>query len=213
MQLTGYKHTKNQVYFSSTKISRTVVRDMNDMPVKAWFSRLNLSDLVDAAAMEKVKEKWTEQKEVNFVNDIYKKFEDKKPIYAIELDSPEGTLYDKLLCLSSSYAERDTFELDFIQASPNSSFSAPKGNREYKGAGTALMYELVKIAKIEGSKLFELFPLADDFYKKLGMVERNLHMTFDRHEMGDFLKRQKAEFDLLLQKQPAKTEKMVSRCS
>ena len=213
MQLTGLKYTKNQVSFGSIKISPTVVRDMNDRPVKAWFSRLNFSDPVDKEAMEKVKVQWKSQQEWNFANYIYKKFEDKKPIYAIELDSTNGSLSDKLLCLASSHKEKDTFELKCLLSSPNSSFEAPYDARKYKGAGTALIYGLVKIAKLEKATMFKLLSITDDFYKKLGMAERSVYMTFDRHEMKDFLKRQKAEFDLLLRKQQAKTEETVLRCS
>ena len=213
MQLTGLKYTKNQVSFGSIKISPTVVRDVNDMPVKAWFSRLNFSDPVDKEAMEKVKVQWKRQQEWNYANDIYDEFKIGQPVYAIELDSANGSFSDRLLCLASSHVGNDTFRLYFLQASPNSSFKIPKENRKYKGAGTALMYELVKIAELEKAKMFKLLSHTDDFYRKLGMVERNLHMTFDKSEMKDFLKRQKTEFDLLLQKQPAKTDGMVSRCS
>ena len=213
MQVNAYRPNQNQVSFSSTKISRTVVRDMNDMPVKAWFSRLNFSDPVDKEAMEKAKVQWKRQQEWNYANDIYDEFKIGQPVYAIELDSANGSLSDRLLCLASTHLKNDTFKLYFLQASPNSSFKALKEERKYKGAGTALMYGLVKIAELEKAKMFKLRSDTDDFYRILGMVERNLHMTFNQHEMNDFLKRQESEFDLLLQKQPKKTEEMALKCS
>ena len=215
MQLSGYKHTQSQISFSSDRFFPVVVRDMNNMPVKAWFSQLNLSDPVDVAAMKTVKNSWTEKKGDAYTRNIYSQFEEGKPVYAVELDSKKGSLYDKLLGLASYHIEgNDTFKLDFLQASPNSSFKAPKGNREYRGAGTALMYGLVKIAEIVESKLFKLYSAtSDNFYDRLKMEKRGIYMTYDRPEMGDFLKRQESEFDLLLQKQPKKTEEMALKCS
>jgi hypothetical protein len=43
------------------------------------------------------------------------------------------------------------------------------------------------------------------------MEKRGIYMTFDQYEMDYFLKRQETEFDLLLQKQPKKTEEIVLR--
>ena len=70
MQLSGYKHTQNQVSFGSYRFFPIVVKDIKGRSVKAWFSQLNSSDPVDKEAMEKVKEKWTKQKEGNFANYI-----------------------------------------------------------------------------------------------------------------------------------------------
>ena len=214
MQVNAYRPNQNQVSFSSIKISPTVVRDLKGLPVKAWFSKLSLSDPLDAKVMKRVNDFWKEEKGIYFANDIYEKFKAGQPVYALELDSPEGSLYDKLLGLASPHIQNDTFVLDFLQSSPNSSFEAAKKNRKFKGAGTALMYGLVKIAEQEKAKLFKLCSgAANAFYKTLGMKKENNLMTFNQSEMGDFLKRQKTEFDLLLQKQPAKTDGMALKCS
>ena len=79
-------------------------------------------------------------------------------------------------------------------ASPNSFFGTGE-KKEYKGVGTALMCGLVKIAKLGGAKSFELYPVVDDFYTRLGMEKRNDYMIFDRTEMIAFLERQKAKFN------------------
>ncbi|MEI8388938.1 MAG: hypothetical protein WCG23_03525 [bacterium] len=210
MQLTGYKHTKNQVSFGSYRFFPIVVKDMNNRHVKAWFSQLNFSDPVDAAAMKKVKELWVKhyinKNEISFINYpyydlkeyIYKEFETRKSVFAIELDSDKN-LFDKLLCLASAHKEKDTFKLDYIMASPNSFFGTGE-KKEYKGVGTALMCGLVKIAKLGGAKSFELYPVVDDFYTRLGMEKINDYMTFNRIEMIAFLERQKSKFNAFSKK-------------
>ena len=209
MQVNAYRSNQTRVSFSSERFFPVVVRDLKGLPVKAWFSKLIISDTFDTKGMKKVNDIWTKEKGVYYADDIYKKFEEGKPVYAVELVSTEGTLYDRLLCIASIHKEKKTFKLDYIQSSTNSSFNSSNEKRQYKGAGTALMYGLVKIAEKGGSNLFKLFSAtADSFYEKLGMVENSAYMTFDRFEMIDFLKRQESEFKALLQKQHQKTDEI-----
>jgi hypothetical protein len=151
--------------------------------------------------MEKVNKEWnyTKNKGVYLGVSLYDEFKNGNFIHAVELDSHKK-LYDRLLCLSGSLKNTDDFILEHIQAAPNSSFEAGF-NRKYKGAGTALMYGLIKTAQKTKAKMFKLFSLQDNFYNKLGMIlNKDLDMTFNPAEMGNFLKRQKAEWKALSQK-------------
>jgi hypothetical protein len=211
MQINNYNYNKNQVSFGSKRIFPVVVRDMNDMPVKAWFSKLKLSDPVDMAALKRVDKEWQGQKGVLYadLSKTFKVYETCKPelsLYAIELDS-SGNLYDKLLCFANmGKGYLNSLYLSVLQAAPNSSFTAGN-NRKYKGAGTALMYGLVRTTKKNKAEMLTLCgDEAFDFYDKLGMIKRTVDpenpkmFTFLPDEMRNFIKRQKAEFKALSQK-------------
>ena len=124
MQVNAYRSNQTRVSFSSERFFPVVVRDLKGLPVKAWFSKLIISDTFDTKGMKKVNDIWTKEKGVYYADDIYKKFEEGKPVYAVELVSTEGTLYDRLLCIASIHKEKKTFKLDYIQSSPNSSFNS-----------------------------------------------------------------------------------------
>ena len=186
MQVNNYRN--NNVSFGSKRIFPAHAKEMYTKKVlPAWFSRLKLSDPVDVAAMREIRSDWdytTGDKHAQIICDLFRLG---MPVYALELESPKS-LSRKILCLAAIKRKESNLNLRYIQSSPESSYNT-EYIRIYKGAGTAVMRGLVRIAKKAGVSLFKLSATqsSKDFYKKLGMVERNRHMTFNPEEMKQFL--------------------------
>lgn len=187
MRINNYNCNKNQASFGSKRIFPVVIRDMNNMPVKAWFSRLKLSDDADKIAMEKICEDW---KGSPFLDNIYTSFKNGFPIHAVETDSRQ------IVSLANAEHTNNSFKLCYILTSPDSRFGS--SNRKFKGVGEALMFGIVKTAK-KTATIFKLISTTASrgFYEELKMVLRNGHKTFNSSEMSDFLKRQKTEWKAL----------------
>ncbi len=245
MQVTRNKYNNNYSAFGSKKLMPVVVRDMNNRPLKAWFSQLQLSDPEDVEAMEILSQEWQGKPGIKFIKDIYKKFNKKNLVFAIEKDCPES-LPDRILCLSTTKIyninikenpfkkllnlmpwvkvnkEKIALSLNLLQSSPDSCYHA-EANRIYKGAGEASMYGLVSLAYSNNEKMnilklatntddfhnlnknhdskidiFKLYPQADQFYAKFKMKKRNGYLTFNRHEMAAFIKKQIAKTKAIL---------------
>ncbi len=173
MEIIGNKYNYNNLSFGSRKIMPVFVRDMNNRPVKAWFSKLNFLNPEDIDAMGKIAKEWKGKPGIKYddlksyyIDKIHSSFKEGYPVYAIEKDD-KGNLFDKILCLhSTSRYLRDKIYtknpfkkllnlipgikmygiwLEYLQASPNSNYFAGI-NRIYKGVGEAAMYGLAKFA-------------------------------------------------------------------
>ena len=192
MQITDNNYNKNRIFFGSKRILPVIVRDINDKPVKAWFSRLDFYNKADRAAMDQICKTW---KGSPFLAELCIAFENRNLVYAIETDSKKILSLAEVAHLGCSRI----FELYRILTSPDSRFRAI--NRKFKGAGEALMYGLVRFAE-KSATIFQVgaTPSAKDFYESLDMVERDEKMTFNPDEMRDFIKTQKAKWKALLQK-------------
>jgi len=197
MQVNSYNnYNKNQISFGSKRILPVIVKDMNNKPVKAWFSRLRLSDPMDVDKMKKA-QNW-----IDF--NIYCAFQDGKPIYAIEKDSPSSNSPGKLMCIATTKSIENSFYFDFIQSAPNCS-SRSEEKRQFKGVGTALMYGLVRFAEKSKAKWFSLTSVAEanSFYQKMDMQKINGMWQFDEAGMHNFIKKQRGkEFKVILPKKP-----------
>lgn len=192
MQVNNYSHNQNPVSFGSKRIFPVIIRDMNNKPVKAWFTRLNPSDSVDKEAIKRIDRHWG-----IYAGYLYSDFINyKRPAYAIEKDSSED-LYNRFLCLATLKFQKKKNEVELLalQSAPIS--SSKSYTRQYKGAGTALMYGIVRTIEKLKAQSFTLDSAADGFYEKLGMVKREGCMTFIPDEMHNFIKRQKAEWKVL----------------
>ncbi len=194
MQLNNHTNNKNKISFGSKKILPVFVRNMHEMPVNAWFTRLRLSDPNDVATMEKIGREWKVGVHKGVFQGPYlnEKFKTGKSIYAIELNS-STTLYNNLLCVSALDVKKDIFMHD-LQASPNSCYEAGN-NRKYKGVGTALMFGIVRIALKTKEKTLQFLNANPDFYKSL-----KLSSYSEKPEMLNFIKRQQDEWKTLFQK-------------
>jgi len=191
MQVNSYK--SNNISFGSKKVFPVWIRDKDDKPIQAWFTRFKQSDPNDRAALEKIVRKWDPNQGVYFALDILDEFNSGSKVYAIELNSKKK-LPERVLCLGSGNYQnaREGLIVSRIQVSPKNLFISPK--RDYKKVGTAFMYGVIKMAGKLTSPCLRISSSIDDFYEKLGMRQGGVYKVFNKSEMRKFLQNQKKVF-------------------
>lgn len=196
MQINSYSSNQNRPSFGRRPLFEAFVRGKDDLPVKVVATELEESD---SAVLETLERNWH-----GYVYRIHKDFIKKEPVYAIELDRPNKSFSDNVLCLASATKKCDVFELNYLQTLPASCHGSD-GIRDYKGAGAAMVYGLVKIAQEAQAKIFRVGSIASavDFYEKHLKMVRNgtyndlTYMIFTQQGMNDFVARQEAAFATL----------------
>ncbi|MEI7475284.1 MAG: hypothetical protein WCK67_10965 [bacterium] len=198
--INNHNFNQSNITFKSQKLFPVAVKDMADGYVKGWITKLDPSDPEDSATMKKVGQEWRISKYPGVVQGkiLNNEFNSGHDCFAVELDSFKKSLYDKLLCLSSTEI-KDELYLSCLQAAPNSTFEAGT-NRKYKGAGTALMYGILNIALKTKDKICQFSNANKPFYKSLNIPNTNTdkdipdYTIYDSSGMEDFIQRKTEEW-------------------